>query len=91
MTIDDAMFLDESNRLNYLLRSTYFYRKLKEYNTLAFTTIIAELLAFEHLYNWENRADWGIGEDAFSYIDGHPDLRFLQIFATLNYCANTPL
>ncbi|HKV59283.1 MAG TPA: hypothetical protein VJO32_13415, partial [Ktedonobacteraceae bacterium] len=33
MTIDDATLLCESNHLNYLLRSTYFYRKLRKYST----------------------------------------------------------
>ena len=80
MTIDDATLLCESNHLNYLLRSTYFYRKLKEYSTLSLPVMLVELLAFEHLYDWEDRANWGIGEDAFSYIERHPDLRFLQVF-----------
>ena len=80
MTNDDAELLSESTRLHYLLRSSYFYRKLKEYNTLAFPVIIADLLAFEHFYSWDNRADWGIEEDAFSYIERHQDLRFLEIF-----------
>src|SRR6266566_6102110 len=80
MTTDEAALLLEANRLNYRLRSAFFYRKLKEYHTLAFPLMIAELLPIEHLYDWSNRNNWGIGEDAFSYIQGHPDLRLIQVF-----------
>src|SRR6266700_1345527 len=79
MTTDEAALLLEANRLNYHLRSAFFYRKLKEYHTLAFPLMIAELLPIEHLYDWSNRNNWGIGEDAFSYIQGHPDLRLIQV------------
>jgi len=40
---EEAALLLEANRLNYQLRSTFFYRKLKEYNTLVFPLMIAEL------------------------------------------------
>ncbi len=62
------VLLTEANRVNYRLRSTFFYRKLKEYDTLALPAQIANFLTVEHLYNWEERTNWGIGEDAFGYI-----------------------
>jgi len=80
MSVDETALLLEANRLNYRLRSTFFYRKLKEYNTLAFPLMIADLFPVEHLYSWEDRGHWGIGEDAFSYMGGHPDLRLIQVF-----------
>lgn len=80
MSVDEAALLLEANRLNYQLRSTFFYRKLKEYNTLVFPLMIAELFPVEHLYSWTDRGNWGIGENAFSYISGHPDLRLIQVF-----------
>jgi len=80
MTTDEAALLLEANRLNYRLRSAFFYRKLKEYHTLAFPLMIAELLPIEHLYDWSDRNNWGIGEDPFSYIQGHPDLHLIQVF-----------
>lgn len=72
--------LAEAHRLNYRLRSTFFYRRLKEYRTLALPGMVSGLLAVEHLYNWDERAGWGIGEDAFTFIAGHPKLKVIQVF-----------
>src|SRR5579863_4240493 len=72
--------LIEAHRINYRLRSTFFYHKLKEYNVLALSTLIASLFAVEHLYNWDERANWGIGEDAFKYISQHKILKLIQVF-----------
>ncbi|MCM0592105.1 MAG: XcyI family restriction endonuclease [Gloeotrichia echinulata IR180] len=80
MTIDDTNILTEANRINYRLRSTFFYRKLKEYNTLSFRARINALLPVQHLYTWEGRTSWGIGEDAFTYINQHPTLQLIQVF-----------
>ena len=80
MAADEAAQLLEANRINYRLRSTFFYRKLKEYNTLAFPLMIMQLYPVEHLYDWEGRAEWGIGEDAFSYVSGNSDLHLIQVF-----------
>jgi hypothetical protein len=43
--------LTEANRINYRLRSTFFYRKLKEYNTLELPSIVTSLMTAEPLYN----------------------------------------
>ncbi|MGH2493260.1 MAG: XcyI family restriction endonuclease [Ktedonobacteraceae bacterium] len=80
MTTDASGLLLEANRLNYRLRSAFFYRKLKEYNTLAFPQMIAELFSIEDSYNWDERDNWGIGEDAFAYIKEHQELRLIQVF-----------
>jgi hypothetical protein len=80
MTTDASTLLLEATRLNYRLRSAFFYRKLKEYNTLAFPLMIAELFPIEDTYNWDERESWGIGEDAFAYVKGHLDLRLIQVF-----------
>lgn len=72
--------LVEAHQINYRLRSSFFYRKIKEYNTLAFPSIIANLSQVAQLYNWEQRATWGIGEDAFTYINNHPELQLIQVF-----------
>ncbi|MBD2625691.1 XcyI family restriction endonuclease [Trichormus variabilis] len=71
---------EEANRINYRLRSTFFYRKLKEYKTLSFSAKLAALLPVKYLYNWEEWKNWGIGEDAFDYISNHPDLQLIQVF-----------
>src|SRR5258708_6225395 len=80
MMADNGTLNAEANRINYRLRSTFFYRKLKEYNSLAFPLMIANLLPFEHLYDWKDRGSWGIGEDAFTYISTHKDLHLIQVF-----------
>jgi hypothetical protein len=80
MPADEAALLAEANRINYRLRSTFFYRKLKEYSTLAFPGMVAELFPVEHLYRWDDHAQWGIGEDAFTYITGQPEFHILQVF-----------
>ena len=80
MTPEEAALLAEANRINYRLRSTFFYRKLKEYNTLSLPAMVLEMLSVEHLYSWDDRAQWGIGEDAFTYISEHRDLHLFQAF-----------
>lgn len=72
--------LIEAHQINYRLRSTFFYRKIKEYNVLAFPSIIANLSPLTQLYNWDQRATWGISEDAYSYISRHPGLELIQVF-----------
>ena len=80
MKSDEASLLAEANRINYRLRSTFFYRKLKEYKTLSFSNKIDQILPAKHLYSWQGQADWGIGEDAFAYINGHDNLQLIQVF-----------
>jgi hypothetical protein len=72
--------LIEAHRINYRLRSTFFYHKMKEYKVLAFPSKVAALFPVENLYNWGERANWGIGEDAFYYIEQHKDLKLIQVF-----------
>lgn len=81
MTSDKVSLSIEANRLSYRLRSTFFYRKLKEYNTLSFSSKIEALLPVAHLYSWEGSCvNWGIGEDAFTYINKSPNLHLIQVF-----------
>jgi hypothetical protein len=70
--------LIEAHQINYRLRSTFFYRKLKEYNVLTFPSIVASIAPLAELYNWDQRANWGIGEDAFTYISKHQDLKLTE-------------
>ena len=80
MATDEAALLAEANRINYRLRSTFFYRKLKQYNTLGFPAMVANLYPVEQLYDWSDRAQWQIGEDAFIYVASHPVLHLIQVF-----------
>lgn len=81
MTKSRDQLLIEAHQVNYQLRSTFFYRKIKEYHVLTFPSLIANLFPAENLYNWEEHTDWGIGEDAFSYISHHPQLKLMQVFS----------
>lgn len=76
---DERALVREANRLNYRLRSTFFYRKLKEYETASFLDRIQTLYPYESLYDWSKRAEWGISEEAFQYAIGIP-LPPLQVF-----------
>lgn len=81
MTLNTSSLLIEANRINYRLRSTFFYRKLKEYKTLSFLSKIDALLPAAHLYSWEGCCvNWGVGEDAFNYINKSPNLHLIQVF-----------
>ena len=51
---------------------------LKYHPTLA--PMIEKLFPFAHLYNWDGRANWGIGEDAFTYIAQHENFQLMQVF-----------
>jgi len=81
MTNNDVALLAEANRVNYRLRSTFFYRKLKEYATLLLPLEVDKLRSAASLYNWDNRNQWGIGEEAFHYIGNHAELHHLQVFS----------
>ncbi|HJT59910.1 MAG TPA: XcyI family restriction endonuclease [Ktedonobacteraceae bacterium] len=70
----------EAHQISYRLRSTFFYRKLKEYDVLAYPSTVAGLLAVGDLYNWDSRVSWGISEDAFTYIQKHHSLKLIQVF-----------
>jgi hypothetical protein len=70
----------EANRINYRLRSTFFYRKLREYNTLSLRAKVKALLPIQNLYDWDNKLNWSIGEDAFNYVNQHPNLQLIQVF-----------
>jgi hypothetical protein len=79
VTLNESSLLAEANRINYRLRSTFFYRKLKEYKTLSFPLKIQALLKVEHLYSWDS-SDWSIGEDAFAYINECKSLQLIEVF-----------
>ena len=72
--------LIEAHKINYRLRSTFFYRKLHEYQTLTFPAIIDQLIPLADGYNWEDRDDWGISDDAFAKVE-ESSLALIQVFA----------
>jgi hypothetical protein len=66
--------------LGYRLRSMFYLAKLREYKSLDLLAHIASLASVEHLYAWDAYEQWNIGQDAFVYINNHPELLLLQVF-----------
>lgn len=71
--------LAEAVRINYRLRSTFFYRKLNEYHTYEFPIAIQRLLPISKKYDWENYNKWGISENALNQIK-KSELELIQVF-----------
>ena len=69
----------EANRVNYRLRSTFFYRKLKEYQTATLPIAIANLVPVAHLYDWTEHAAWDIDEEAFDYVS-RKNITLISVF-----------
>lgn len=74
---DDLLI--EAHKINYRLRSTFFYRKLIEFGTYGFSVTVSKLIPLEKDYDWENYSDWGISSDAFGYIR-ESSLSLVQVF-----------
>src|SRR3989344_6689266 len=72
--------LSEAHRINYRLRSTFFYRKLNEYNTYEFPDTIQKLIPISKDYDWEKYNEWGITKEAFEQVK-KSDLSLIQVFA----------
>lgn len=59
----------ESHRITYRLRSTFYYRKLNEYHTYEFSSILKQLAPLYDNYDWTSYRNWGISEEAFQLIE----------------------
>jgi len=70
----------EANRVNYKLRSTFFYRKLMEYGTYEFPEIIRRLIPMEKEYDWTKYGHWRVSKGAFEQIS-KTNLSPIQVFA----------
>ena len=71
--------LIEAHRINYRLRSTFFYNKLNEYHTYEFPETIQKLVPLENNFDWAEFQKWGITKDAFDEIK-KTTLSLLQVF-----------
>ncbi|MBN2095316.1 MAG: XcyI family restriction endonuclease [Candidatus Aenigmarchaeota archaeon] len=72
--------LSEAHRINYRLRSTFFYRKLHEYNTYTFPETIQKLIPLSEDYDWTKYKSWGITKEAFEQIK-NSNLSLIQVFS----------
>ncbi len=76
---EDPLLL-EAQRVDYGLRSTFFYRKLNELGFMDFGSHIDELAQVAGSYRWEMRAEWSISETAWEQIRG-ADIEPVRAFA----------
>lgn len=80
MKKNNKELLIEAHKINYRLRSTFFYRKLQEYKTLDFPITIKQLTPLDKHYNWDKFKEWGISESSFDILN-KSDLDLIQVFA----------
>jgi len=71
--------LKEARRIDYRLRSTFFYRKLHELGFLDFACEIDALVKINDSYKWVERSQWGISQEAWEYVAGS-ELSPLRVF-----------
>jgi len=61
-------YLLDAFKINYRLRSTFFYRKLHEYHIFSFPKTIKRLIPISKDYTWAEKSNWGISEQAFNQV-----------------------
>ena len=71
--------LKEARRIDYRLRSTFFYRKLHELGFLDFAREIDALVKIGESYKWVERGQWSISQGAWEYVAGS-ELSSLRVF-----------
>ncbi|GBC62933.1 hypothetical protein DENIS_3917 [Desulfonema ishimotonii] len=69
----------EAHRINYRLRSTFFFRRIHEYQTFDILEDIHKLIPYADNFNWQNRKKWKIAEDAYAVVE-HNELALIQVF-----------
>lgn len=77
---NNKALLVEAHKINYRLRSTFFYRKLHEYGSLEFSDSIRDLIPRGSNYNWTEFKSFGISDIAYNVILSS-DLNLIQVFA----------
>ncbi len=80
MIDERKQLLIEAHRINYRLRSTFFYRKLNEYNTYRFPETIQKLIPLSKDYDWMKYNEWGISKEAYEQIKAS-ELSLIQVFS----------
>lgn len=80
----------EAHRINYRLRSTFFYNKLNEYHTYEFPETIQKLIPLENNFDWTEFQKWGITKDAHDQIK-KTSLSLIQVFCHPRLLREHPL
>lgn len=83
------LLLIEAHKINYRLRSTFFYRRLHEYHTFEFPAIIKELIPHSDNFNWDDYQKWGISQSAFGLIQ-KSGLELIQVFSHTRLLRENP-
>ena len=89
VTDERKQLLVEAHRINYRLRSTFFYRKLNEYNTYEFSETIQKLIPISKDYDWVKYNEWGMTKEAFEQIK-KSGLSLIQVFSHPRLLRNIP-
>ncbi|MBM4466365.1 MAG: XcyI family restriction endonuclease [Chloroflexi bacterium] len=71
--------LKEARRIDYRLRSTFFYRKLHELGFMDFAHELDALVKIGESCKWTERGQWGISQGAWEYVAGS-QLSPLRVF-----------
>ncbi|MFC2155027.1 XcyI family restriction endonuclease [Acidobacteriota bacterium] len=74
----DLMF--EARRINYSLRSTFFFRKLKQLGYLKIIKDIEALVKESNNYSWEDKKFWNITYNTWEIIEKE-GMDFIRVFA----------
>jgi len=75
----EASLILEANRINYSLRSTFFYRKLRDAGYFEILKDIEKLVQQSMNYSWEDKKFWNITHNAWDVI-GNQKIDALRIF-----------
>jgi hypothetical protein len=70
----------EANRISYSLRSTFFFRKLRDIGYLDILKDIEKLVQQSRNYSWEDKKYWNITHNAWDLI-ARERIEFLRVFA----------
>jgi hypothetical protein len=81
---EDNTLILEANRINYSLRSTFFYRKLKELGYLNVIEDIEAIVRHRRNYSWEDKKFWNITYNAWETIEKEK-IEFLRVYQGNGY------
>jgi len=75
----DVDLILEANRINYSLRSTFFYRKLRDMGYFEILKDIEKLVQQSMNYSWEDKKFWNVTHNAWDLVVGQK-IDVLRVF-----------
>jgi hypothetical protein len=76
---EDSELILEANRINYSLRATFFYRKLRELGYLRIVNDVDKVVKQSRNYSWEEKKFWKITYNAWETIEKEK-IDFIRVF-----------